>query len=78
MLTDPLAKTPKGLDSMLKEALMQECVIRQITLPDPLTRPRMIVLIKDDVSVRMTLEDQAEPHTEDWEMSEASNSRRRR
>jgi len=78
MLTDPLAKTPKGLDSLLKEELKQECIIRQITLPEPCTRPKMIVLIKDDIAVRMTLENQPEPENPDWEMSESSNTRRRR
>ena len=56
MLYDPLAKPPKGLDSMLKEELKQECLLREINQPDPCTRPKMIVLIKDDVARRQTME----------------------
>jgi hypothetical protein len=77
MLTDPLAKAPKGLDNMLKNELQQECLLRDINIPDPCTRPRMIVLIKDDVAVRLTLETQGSADSVDWEMTEANVARRR-
>ena len=84
MLCDPLAKAPKGLDSMLKEELKQECLHRDITEPNPCTRPKMIVLIKDDVARRLCAEpSHAQASTfqecdEDAEMVELSSTRRRR
>jgi hypothetical protein len=83
MLCDPLAKAPKGLDSMLKEELKQECLHRDITEPNPCTRPKMIVLIKDDVARRLCAEpSHAQASTfqecdEDAEMVEFSSTRRR-
>ena len=56
MLDDPRAKAPKGLDNMLREELKQECLLREINQSDPCTRPTMIVLIKDDVTRRQTME----------------------
>ena len=56
MLLDPLAKAPKGLDSLKKDELKQECLLRDINEPSPCTRPKMIVLIRDDVARRMTME----------------------
>ena len=56
MLYDPLAKSPKGLDNMFKEELKQECLLREIHQPDPCKRPKMIVLIQDDVTRRQTME----------------------
>ena len=56
MLLDPLAKAPKGLDSILKDAPKQECLLRDINEPDKCTRPKILVLIRDDVARRMTME----------------------
>ena len=56
MLEDPLAKPPKGLDSLTKAELQQECLLREIPDPVKCTRPKMIVLIRDDVATRLTLE----------------------
>ena len=56
MLLDSLAKAPKGLDSLKKDELKQECLLRDINEPDKCTRPKMIVLIRDDVARRMTME----------------------
>ena len=56
MLQDPLAKAPKGLDSLKKDELRQECLLREINEPDKCTRPKMIVLIRDDVARRITME----------------------
>ena len=56
MLLDPLAKAPKGLDSLKKDELRSELLQREINEPDKCTRPKMIVLIRDDVARRMTME----------------------
>ena len=56
MLQDPLAKAPKGLDSLKKDELRSELLQREINEPDKCTRPKMIVLIRDDVARRITME----------------------
>ena len=80
MLCDPLAKHPKGLDSMLKEELKQECLMREISEPSPCTRPKMIVLIKDDVAKRLCAEVQmaSQDRDMDAEMVEPQVARRRK
>ena len=49
---DPLMKLPAGLDRLKKEELMTECLLRGIVVEEPVTRPKMIVAIKDDVQHR--------------------------
>ncbi len=56
MMEDPLAKPPKGLDSLTKAELQQELLLREIPEPVKCTRPKMIVLIRDDVARRITME----------------------
>ena len=84
MLYDPLAKSPKGLDNMLKEELKQECLLREINQPDPCTRPKMIVLIRDDMAQRIAMEAGSIDRTrfqerdDDAEMREEKQNRRQK
>ena len=61
MTIDPLVKTPKGLGNLLLEELKQECLLRDIQVPQgkDCTRPKMIVLIKDDAANRAEMEKRA-------------------
>ena len=49
---DVFTTIPQGLDRMKKEELQQECLMRSITVTEPVTRGKMIVAIKDDVEER--------------------------
>ena len=89
MTEDPLAKLPKGLDKMLLNELKEEAVHRSLPNPEPCTRAKLIVLIRDDVANRLTLEQSSSPSTtdqpastrpqdEDWEMPQEEPATRRR
>ena len=58
---DPLKQLPKGLDKMTSEALTAECTKRMISTACPdnrrgsLTRPQMILAIREDVAQRVSL-----------------------
>ena len=71
-MSDPLCKIPKGLDSMRKEVLTQECFSRGIHIVEPSTRPKMILAIRDDVMNRTTMSQ----HLEECEMPDAESSDR--
>ena len=68
--SDPLAALPRGLDMMSAEALVQECLTRGL---DPLalqgqrgqykTRPQMILMIREDVELRISTSQTEPPPT---------------
>ena len=45
-------RLPVGLGRLKKEELLAECLNRGIVVDEPVTRPKMIVAIKDDVQSR--------------------------
>ena len=53
---DPLAKIPKGLDKLSLQELKEEAIVRELPEPDQVTRAKLIVLIRDDVASRLTVE----------------------
>ena len=66
---DPLASLPKGLERMSQQDLVRECLARSLdpqALPDQhqrgafRTRPQMILMIREDVELRIT-SSQTEP-----------------
>ena len=66
---DPLASLPKGLERMSQQDLVRECLARSLdpqALPDQQhrgafrTRPQMILMIREDVELRIT-SSQTEP-----------------
>jgi hypothetical protein len=54
-ILDPLAKIPKGLDQMVKAALESEMEFRNLEVRDKMTRPQMILAIRDQVEERKLL-----------------------
>ena len=82
MMIDPLAKTSKGLESLVKDELKQECLLRDIHVPEgkDCTRPKIIALIKDDVATRAETEQRSfsrVKHSQDLDVSfqECSDAR---
>jgi len=55
---DPLTKLPPGLDKLSKELLLKEMAARQLPIADQMTRPAMIVAIRDDYAVRQMVADE--------------------
>jgi hypothetical protein len=53
---DPLAKIPKGLEKLSLQELKEETLVRELPEPDQVTRAKLIVLIRDDVASRLTVE----------------------
>jgi hypothetical protein len=51
---DPLHIKPKGLSKMTLQELKDEAETRNLTLPKPLTRGKLLVLINDDLAMRQT------------------------
>jgi hypothetical protein len=53
---DPFEKVPKGLERLLHSELLQECIARGLDPTGengkPMTRPQMILLIREDVAER--------------------------
>ena len=93
MVTDPLAKLPKGLEKLTLAELKEEALVRDLPEPDPATRAKLIVLIRDDVASRLILERPSSSTTdrrantssektvgqeEDWEMPEENSRNTRR
>ena len=63
---DPLSKAPKGLGNMNKEALLEEAKKRGLPTEGTQTRPSLMLLIRDDLRMRSTLNSMntpAEPST---------------
>jgi len=54
-ILDPLTKIPKGLDQMVKAALESEMEFRNLEVRDKMTRPQMILAIRDQVEERKLL-----------------------
>jgi hypothetical protein len=52
---DPHDAIPKGLEKMNLAALIQETEDRNLPIPIKPTRPRLILMIRDDVATRNTL-----------------------
>jgi hypothetical protein len=91
---DPLDLIPKGLERMKLDELKEEIEKRKLPLPPKATRPALIVLIRDDVTNRSTLNEYTylTPPTapeanqdsnktggdEDWTMADTENPQGRR
>ena len=56
VMIDPLATLPKGLEKLTLQELKEEAVVRGLPEPEPVTRAKLIVLIRDDVDTRTRLE----------------------
>ncbi|MCH2143445.1 MAG: hypothetical protein MK077_10685 [Phycisphaerales bacterium] len=53
---DPKNRLPPNVDRMKKLDLLNECLIRDLPLPEGASRPMMIVAIRDDVEQRQLLQ----------------------
>ena len=53
MAQDPMMQVPKGLERMLLEDLKIEAMNRDLPVEDEMTRPQLIVLIREDVEYRL-------------------------
>jgi hypothetical protein len=53
---DPMASAPKGLGKLSLQELKEEAIVRALPEPDPATRAKLIVLIRDDVAARLSVE----------------------
>jgi len=63
---DPLSNAPKGLENMIKEALVEEAKKRGLPTEGTQTRQSLWLLIRDDLRMRSTLNSMntpAEPNT---------------
>ena len=56
----PLRIKPKGLSKMTLQELKDEAETRNIPLPKPSTRGKLLVLINDDLYIRQTFWEQRE------------------
>jgi len=52
---DPMCRIPPGLEKMPKAALIEEMKLRSLPVTETMTRPAMIVAIRDQVASRVIL-----------------------
>ena len=68
---DPLDALPQGLEKMKASELKAECQRRFLPVEEKMTRPKMILMIRNQVESRAhPVEDGNSPSTADWLMTE--------